>query len=99
MTKKIAQAAITLLTLLFLSIGSVTTAQDVSSGGGGQGSGDVDNPNCIPTRTCRPLPECTPHNCPAATPSVGSQGGTVAPGGVMNVLDLVLLFIQLKLGL
>jgi hypothetical protein len=89
--KKIAQATIMLLTILFLSIGSATRAQDSR---GPQDGPDTGGPNCAPPRVCKPK------TGPAS--STSSQVRTVAPDGQMNegiFFDILLLFIQLRLGL
>jgi hypothetical protein len=93
--KKIAQATITILAVLFISIGSTTVAQD-----GGQGGSDTGGPPCSPTKTCRPTPSSSDATNSAS--NTVPQVGTRAPNGQMTdsvFFDLLLLFIQLRLRL
>lgn len=90
--KKITQATIALLMVLFLSIGSATLAQN--AGDGGQGGGDTGGPNCAPPRVCKPV------NPESSATTALSQVGTVAPDGQTTdgiFFDLLLLFIRFKL--
>jgi hypothetical protein len=94
--KKIAQVTITLLMVLFLSMGNTTRAQDPDI----QGGGDTGGP-CIPPRHCRPRPPSNSYTTDSAS-SAASRVGTVAPNDQMAdsvYFDLLLLFIQIRLGL
>jgi hypothetical protein len=96
--KKIAQATITILAVLFISIGSTTVAQVTQNGG--QGGSDTGGPPCSPTKTCRPTPSSSDATNSAS--NTVPQVGTWVPNGQMTdsvFFDLLLLFIQLRLGL
>jgi hypothetical protein len=94
--KKIAQSTITLLMVLFLSIGSTALAQQ--AGDGGQGGTDTGPPKCDPlVRAC---PAAINSSTANSASNVAPQVGTVALNGQMTdsvFFDLLLLFIQVRL--